>query len=92
MRQLPSAVLGQPLCLSQSDALKYCDEQSARYKSAARQHSSLDKFFDCNGRPLSDLAIHWDGSQNGGAGEMASDMERGPYAIAQHREDEVGER
>lgn len=41
-------------------------------------------FFECNGRTLSDLATHWDGSQNSGAGEMASDMERGlmPYHSA----------
>lgn len=34
-------------------------------------------FFDCSGRTLSDLATHWDGSQNNGAREMASDTERG---------------
>lgn len=39
--------------------------------------TSLLRLFDGNRRALSDLAMHWDGSQTCDTGEMASDSEHG---------------
>lgn len=92
MRQLPRAVLGQPLCLSLWAPPSTMMTSLQGNKAPCASMPAWITFFDCNGRPLSDLATHWDGSQNSSAGEMASDSERGPHAITQHREEKVGGR